>query len=201
MSASTANAMYYVLNNEIYIPAGILQEPIYNINMTREEKLSKIGFIIGHEITHAFDDTGSLYDEKGNVNNWWTYEDMVRFQDAYDLVAKHYDNSEIGLGLKSTGYNTLGEDIADVGSMASSLDLLRKLDNPDYKAFFLNYSELMRTLSTHDYEELAVFLDVHSSAEFRINKAFQMFEEFYEAFDIKPGDGMYVAPEDRHIIW
>ncbi|MCL1694485.1 M13-type metalloendopeptidase [Lysinibacillus sp. BPa_S21] len=200
-SVYTVNAFYYPLNNEITFPAGILQAPFYDIKAKPEENYGAIGMVIGHEISHAFDNNGSAYDENGNANNWWTEEDFKKFKEKNQKLIDFYNNIEIIPGVLNDGQLTLSENVADLGGMAASLQVVSNMSNPDYKAYFESNAEMWKFTTT---KELAAYLsknDVHSANKIRVNRTIVNFPQFYDTFGIKVGDGMYVAPEDRVSIW
>lgn len=200
-SVYTVNAFYNALNNDVTLPAGILQAPFYDINAKPEENYGAIGMVIGHEISHAFDNNGSAYDENGNANNWWTEEDFKKFKEKSQELIEFYNNIEIIPGVLNDGQLTLSENVADLGGMAASLQVVSKMSNPDYKAYFESYAEMWKFTTTKEY---AAFLSkniVHSATKVRVNRTIVNFLQFYDTYGIKPGDGMYVAPEDRVSLW
>ena len=200
-SVYTVNAFYYPVNNDITFPAGILQAPFYDINAKPEENYGAIGMVIGHEISHAFDNNGSAYDENGNANNWWTEEDFKKFNEKNQELIEFYNDIEIIPGVLSDGQLTLSENVADLGGMAASLQVVSKMSNPDYKAYFESYAEIWQSTTTKEYAALLSKNDVHSASKIRVNRTIVNFPQFYDTYGIKPGDGMYVAPEDRVSLW
>ena len=201
MPAYEVNAYYEPKNNEIVFPAGILQSPFYDINAPEEQNMGAIGAIIAHEISHAFDSEGSKFDENGNAVNWWTDEDRENFKKRCEKFVDAYDNLEISEGVKSNGKLTLFENIADVGAISCTLDILSKKENPDYKKFFESWAISWRMIASPEITSQLSKSDVHSSNKIRTNRTLANFEEFYKTFDIKEGDKMYVAPEDRVKLW
>ena len=201
MPAYEVNAYYEPKNNEIVFPAGILQSPFYDINAPEEQNMGAIGAIIAHEISHAFDSEGSKFDENGNAVNWWTDEDRENFKKRCEKFVDAYDNLEISEGVKSNGKLTLFENIADVGAISCTLDILSKKENPDYKKFFESWAISWRMIASPEITKQLSKSDVHSSNKIRTNRTLANFEEFYKTFDIKEGDKMYVAPEDRVKLW
>jgi putative endopeptidase len=200
-SVYTVNAFYYPVNNDITFPAGILQAPFYDINAKPEENYGAIGMVIGHEISHAFDNNGAAYDENGNANNWWTEEDFKKFNEKNQELIEFYNDIEIIPGVLSDGQLTLSENVADLGGMAASLQVVSKMSNPDYKAYFESYAEIWKSTTTKEYAALLSKNDVHSASKIRVNRTIVNFPQFYDTYGIKPGDGMYVAPEDRVSLW
>ncbi len=200
-SVYTVNAFYNALNNEITFPAGILQAPFYDINAKPEENYGAIGMIIGHEISHAFDNNGSAYDENGNANNWWTEEDFKKFEEKNQKLIEFYNAIEIIPGVFNDGQLTLSENGADLGGMAASLQVVSQMSNPDYKAYFESNAEMWKSTTTKEFAAMLSKNDVHSANKVRVNRTIVNFQEFYDTYGIKPGDGMYIAPEDRISIW
>lgn len=200
-SAYTVNAYYNSTSNEIIFPAGILQEPFYDYNASREANLGGIGTVIAHEITHAFDNNGSKFDEKGNAANWWTESDYAKFQELCNDVINHYNNYEIAPGIYNRGEQTLSENIADLGGMACALEAMKKIENADYDAFFRNNAKIWEMTTTRQYLEYLNQLDVHSHNKARTNRTITNFQEFYDTYGIGENDGMYTNPEDRVSIW
>ncbi|WP_291760031.1 M13-type metalloendopeptidase [Lysinibacillus sp. UBA5990] len=200
-SVYTVNAFYNALNNEITFPAGILQAPFYDINAKPEENYGAIGMIIGHEISHAFDNNGSSYDENGNANNWWTEEDFKKFEEKNQKLIEFYNAIEIIPGVLNDGQLTLSENGADLGGMAASLQVVSQMSNPDYKAYFESNAEMWKSTTTKEFAAMLSKNDVHSANKVRVNRTIVNFQEFYDTYGINPGDGMYIAPEDRVSIW
>jgi len=197
----TVNAFYSANENSIVIPGGIIQGHFYNPNGTREENLGGIGAIIGHEISHAFDNTGAQYDSNGNVNNWWSEKDYEQFTAKAQKIEEFYGQIDALPGEKINGYRTVGENIADIGGVSCLLDILGTMDKPDYKAFFQSYATTWRQITTKEYAEYVLNLDVHSPNKFRVNGVLPQFQKFYDTYGITEKDGMYVKPTDRIGIW
>ena len=197
----TINAFYNPTTNTITVPAGILQKPFYDESGNKEKILGGIGAVIGHEISHAFDNTGSQFDGDGNFNNWWTDEDYKKFEEKTNKVREFYNNVKLGNGENVNGSLTVGENIADIGGMACVLDILKDTQSVDYKAFFESNANIWREICTKEYEELKLQSDVHSPNKVRVNAVLPQFDEFYNTYGVKEGDKMYVKPEDRLQIW
>jgi putative endopeptidase len=196
------NAFYNPLMNEIMFPAAILQAPFYSLDAELEENLAGIGWVIAHEITHAFDVNGSQFDELGNEADWWTESDKQKFEKLCESVVAHYDGYEVAPGFTVIGENTLGENTADLGGVGAALNFLKKeVEKPNYKLFFTAAAKLWAGTESRDFLEMSVEYDEHAPGKARVNKTLQTFKEFYDAFGIKPGDGMYISPEDRVKIW
>lgn len=201
MTVYTVNAYYNATSNEIVFPAGILQAPFYDKNASREANLGGIGFVIAHEITHSFDNNGAKFDEKGNAADWWQASDYEHFQKLCSQVEAFYTGPEVAPGFANNGTRTLSENIADLGSMACVLETAKQKADPDYKALFESMAHCWTMTSGRDYLQMLSNMDVHSFNKVRCNRTLQNYEEFYQTYDIQPGDGMYVAPADRVHIW
>ncbi|PEG28407.1 endothelin-converting protein [Clostridium neonatale] len=197
----TINAFYNPTTNTITVPAGILQKPFYDESGNKEKILGGIGAVIGHEISHAFDNTGSQFDGDGNFNNWWTDEDYKKFEEKTNKVREFYNNVKLGNGENVNGSLTVGENISDIGGMACVLDILKDTQSVDYKAFFETNANIWREICTKEYEELKLQSDVHSPNKVRVNAVLPQFDEFYNTYGVKEGDKMYVKPEERLQIW
>lgn len=201
LSPQSLTAEYHFNNNSLIITAGILQPDFYNRNKTKEQKLATVGFIIAHEVGHAFDNTGMLYDGDGNRNNWWTADDYKKFNERTDGIINFYNNIEGMPGKNVNGINTLGENIADLSSMRCLLDILQTMPNANYKQFFESYAEGYRCARTPEYEQYMLEYDTHSPYKVRVNDVLAQYDEFYKTYGIKEGDKMYIKPENRVGIW
>jgi len=201
MGACTVNAYYNALNNEIVFPAGILQAPFYDKNASKEKNLGGIGVIIGHELTHAFDNTGAQFDETGKLKNWWSTNDYKEFTSRSKKVVDYYSNIENGEGKFINGFLTVGENISDLGGIACVLDITKNIENPNLKDLFENYATIWREVSTKELKEYLLNNDPHAPKKVRVNIVLSQFEEFHKTYNIKKGDKMYVEPEDRVGIW
>ncbi len=197
----TVNAFYSATENSIIIPGGIIQGHFYDVNAAKEANLGGIGVIIGHEISHAFDNTGAQYDSDGNLNNWWTEEDYKEFMQKTQKVANFYSQIEVMPGEKLDGNLTVGENIADIGGVSCLLDILGEMSNANYKAFFESYAVTWRQITTKEYATYALVIDVHSPNKVRVNAVLPQFQKFYDTYGITEKDGMYVKPGDRIGIW
>ncbi len=201
MTPQTVNAYYNPSNNEIVFPAGILQPPFYDREASHASNMGGIGMVIAHEMSHAFDDMGAQYDEKGNFNMWWSQKDFENFQKLGKKVAEYYDRQETTAGRTVNGEQTLGENIADLGSLScvtaqvgDSQEQLREL--------FLRYASIWAEKITEKEALNRLNTDVHSPGKVRVNAVLRCTDAFYRAYpEIKEGDGMYLAPEDRVGIW
>jgi putative endopeptidase len=195
-------ASYYPALNEIVFSAAMLQPPYFDINATMEENLAGIGWIIAHEITHAFDINGSKYDEYGKKADWWTKADKEKYQELCEILIKHYDGYEVAPGIAVNGVKTIGENTADLGGLSCALNYLKKtVNNPDYKLFFTSVAKIWEATHQREYLQALVEDGVHTPPKARVNKLVQNFQEFYDAFGITIGDAMYIPPEQRISIW
>ena len=201
MAPYTVNACYNATANDITFPAAILQSPMYDVNASREENLGGIGYIIAHEITHAFDNNGAKFDEKGNAADWWTQEDYAAFQEKCQAVVEWYDGQESAPGIVCSGALTLSENVADLGALRCIVECAGKLEDPDYEALFRTVAKTWASTAPRNTLEYLAAGDVHAADKLRVNRALQTIPQFYETFDIQEGDGMWTAPEDRVSIW
>ena len=210
MTPQTVNAYYSPDMNEIVFPAAILQPPFFNMNADDAVNYGGIGVVIGHEMTHGFDDEGRKYDEKGNLNEWWTEEDAARFTERTQQLVKLFNEFELR-GHHINGELTLGENIADLGGLNIAWDAYQMTDEAKAnkkidgftpaQRFFISYGTIWRNNIRDKALERRIKEDVHSPAEARVNRTLGSMPHFYEAFDIKPENKMYIAPEERAAIW
>ncbi|MES2014436.1 MAG: M13 family metallopeptidase [Patescibacteria group bacterium] len=211
MSPQTVNAYFNPGLNEIVFPAAILQAPFFDPTADDAVNYGAIGYTIGHEITHSFDDQGSKFDEKGNLKSWWTREDRVRFEKKAKVLAKQFDAYEVLPGVHVNGKLTLGENIADLGGISIAYDAYQKHIKgkkrealhgftPEQR-FFLGCAQGEREISRPEFLKTIVMTDPHSPSEFRINGPFSNLPEFYDAFGVQKGDKLYRSPNTRAKIW
>ena len=210
MTPQTVNAYYSPEMNEIVFPAAILQPPFFNMDADDAVNYGGIGVVIGHEMTHGFDDQGCKYDEKGNLNNWWTEEDATKFNERTAQLVKLFNEFQVR-GYQINGELTLGENIADLGGLNISWDAYQMTDEAKAnqsidgftpaQRFFISYGTIWRNNSRDKYIERQVKTDVHSPAEARVNRTLGSMPHFYEAFEVLPENKMYIAPEERAAIW
>ena len=211
MTPQTVNAYYNPTTNEICFPAGILQPPFFDVNADDASNYGAIGVVIGHEMTHGFDDQGRNFDQNGNMKDWWTEEDANRFKELTSILVKQYD-SIIVLGDEPANDKfTLGENIADHGGLRVSYTAFKKTQQgrseektdgftPDQR-FFLSYAGVWAG-NIRDAEILRrTKTDPHSLGRWRVNAALKNIEPFFKAFNIKEGDPMFLAPAERVTIW
>ncbi|MGO4893970.1 M13 family metallopeptidase [Flavobacterium sp. W21_SRS_FM6] len=211
MTPQTINAYYSPVRNEIVFPAGILQPPFFDMNAEDAVNYGAIGAVIGHEIGHGFDDQGSKYDGQGNLRSWWTDADREAFDALGKKLVAQYDAFEPIEGQNVNGSLTLGENIGDlagvtIGYKAYQMSLngeeAKVIDNlTGAQRFFMGYAQVWRSKSREDALRAQLLSDPHSPGEFRVNGIAPNVDAFYQAFDVKEGDGMYLKPEDRVKIW
>ena len=212
MTPQTVNAYYNPLNNEIVFPAAILQPPFFNPNADAAVNFGGIGAVIGHEITHGFDDSGAQFDADGNLTDWWTPEDKASFEKATKSLAAQYDKYEPVKGTFVNGTFTNGENIADLGGVNIAYDALQMYlkdkGNPGVingftqdQRFFLSWATVWRTKQTEKAAVSQVKVDPHSPGYFRAFGPLVNTEAWYKSFDVKEGDKLYKKPEERIKIW
>ena len=200
MSAATVNAYYHPFKNIIVFPAAILQAPFYSLKQSSSQNYGGIGAVIAHEISHAFDNNGSLFDEFGNLNNWWTDEDSAHFKQLAQKMIDEFDGIPFA-GQKVNGKLTVSENIADAGGLSCALEAVKTEADFNAQEFFINWATIWRMKATEQYMQLLLSIDVHAPQKLRANIQAENLDDFYTAFEIKPGDEMYRAPEDRVHIW
>ena len=211
MTPQTVNAYYNPTTNEICFPAGILQPPFFNPDADDAVNYGAIGVVIGHEMTHGFDDQGSLFDKEGNMNNWWTDEDRAAFVAKTKVLVDQYGEVEIVPGLMANGALTLGENIADHGGISIAWTALHNAVGENIPApidgltmeqrFFLGYAHVWAQNITDEESARLTKLDVHSLGKNRVNVALRNFGYFFDAFGIKEGDAMWRPEAERVHIW
>ena len=210
MPAHVVNAYYHPLRNEIVFPAGILQPPYFHAHADDAVNHGGIGTIIGHEITHGFDDTGSRFDAGGALRDWWTEEDRTEFERRAAVLAEQFDEFTVAEGVTVNGRLTLGENIADLGGIAISLDALQDVVPADAPAidglspvqrFFLAYATMWRMGYTEAAARMLAKVDVHSPARHRVNGPLANTPAFAAAFGIPQGAPMALPADRRATIW
>lgn len=211
LTPQTINAYYNPVWNEVVFPASILQPPFFNVNADDAVNYGGIGSVIGHEIGHGFDDQGRTFDGDGNLSDWWTEEDTKKFNERKNALAAQYDGYEVIDGLTINGQFTSGENIGDLGGLSIAY-LAYKMSLHGKEApvidgwtgdqrFFLGWTQVWRAKDRPEESKRLLTIDPHSPAKFRANGAAVNVPAFYAAFDVKEGDGMYLAPENRVKIW
>ncbi|MFZ3043854.1 MAG: M13 family metallopeptidase [Minisyncoccia bacterium] len=211
MSPQTVNAYCSFGLNDVVFPAAILQSPFFNVSADDALNYGAIGSVIGHEITHGFDDQGCKFDGKGNRKTWWTKADSARFTKKSKQLVKEFDGYEVAPGSPVNGKLTLGENIADLGGLSIAFDAYKlhlaengREDIAEFtpeQRFFLGYAATEREQARPEYLKTMVMTDPHSPSRFRVNGPLSNLPEFYEAFCVKKGDKLYREPKDRAKIW
>ena len=211
MTPQTINAYYNPTTNEICFPAGILQPPFFNAEADDAANYGAIGVVIGHEMTHGFDDQGAQFDKDGNLRNWWTEQDKKNFKARTERMVKFFDKIEVLPGLHANGALTCGENIADHGGLKVAFQAfqnamkqapLTTVDGltPEQR-FFISYALVWAGNTRDEALRNLVKTDPHSPGRWRVNGALPQIPAWYKAFNIKKGDKLYIAPKDRVDIW
>ncbi|HEL0422008.1 TPA: endopeptidase [Streptococcus equi subsp. zooepidemicus] len=200
MPANMVNAYYDPQQNQIVFPAAILQAPFYSLSQSSSANYGGIGAVIAHEISHAFDTNGASFDEHGSLKNWWTDEDYAAFKERTDKIVEQFDGLD-SYGAKVNGKLTVSENVADLGGVACALEAAQS--EPDFSArdFFINFATIWRMKAREEFMQMMASIDVHAPGQWRTNVTLTNFDEFHQEFNIKEGDPMWRAPEDRVIIW
>ena len=212
MSPQTVNAYYNPTTNEICFPAAILQPPFFNPNADDAVNYGAIGVVIGHEMTHGFDDQGRNYDKDGNMNDWWTPEDAARFKERTDILVDQFNAVEVAPGVFANGSFTLGENIADQGGLLVARlayeNSLEGKERPadidgltDAQRFYIGYASVWAQNIRPEEILRLTQSDPHSLGVNRVNVTLRNLDDFYTAFGIEEGDAMYLAPEKRVNVW
>ena len=207
MTPQTINAYYNPTSNEICFPAGILQPPFFDPEADDALNYGAIGGVIGHEMSHGFDDQGSQFDKTGNQRNWWTEQDKKNFDQRTQVLVDHFSNIEVVNGKKVNGKLTLGENIGDNGGLNIALRAMRNTGNTAVidgftadQRFFLGWARVWAGTSRPEYQEMLITIDPHSPEFARVNGALPMIDEWYTAFNIKKGK-LFVPKKKRAHIW
>lgn len=211
MTPPTVNAYYSPVMNEIVFPAGILQFPFFDAKADDALNYGGIGSVIGHEMSHGFDDSGSQYDKDGTLRNWWTPEDLSRFKAKTQTLVEQYNNYKVLDTIAVNGKLTLGENIGDLGGLNIAYEAFKmtpqgksdeKIDGftPDQR-FFLAWAQVWRSNILPETAAQLIITDPHSPGEYRTIGPVVNMDAWYQAFDVKPGHKLYKAPEDRIKIW
>ena len=211
MTPQTVNAYYNPTTNEICFPAGILQYPFFDMDADDAFNYGAIGVVIGHEMTHGFDDSGRHYDKDGNMEEWWTAEDAEKFNARADKLVAYFDKIEVLPGLNANGRFSLGENIADQGGVVVSYEAYKKAtaaaplaEKEGFTAdqrFFLAYAGVWAGNIRDEEIRRRTRVDEHSLGKWRVDGTLPHVEAWYEAFGITPTDPMYIAPEERAVVW
>jgi putative endopeptidase len=211
MTPPTINAYYNPVNNEIAFPAGILQFPFFDFGADDAVIYGGIGSVIGHEMTHGFDDQGAQYAASGNLENWWTKEDEARFKEKANQVVNQYNAYTVLDTLHVNGRLTLGENIADIGGLSIAYEAFtktkqfkdaKKIDGfTPAQRFFLSWAQIWRSNMLPEAQSQQILTDPHSPGMYRTNGAVVNMDAWYTAFNVQPGDKLYIAPDKRIRIW
>ncbi|THD69683.1 M13 family peptidase [Robertkochia marina] len=212
LAPQVVNAYYSPTKNEIVFPAAILQPPFFNFNADAAVNYGGIGAVIGHEISHGFDDKGAQFDAEGNLKNWWTETDLKKFQELGGNLADQYSAIEVAPELFINGKYTLGENIGDLGGVNAAYDglmlHLEETGNPGeidgftpQERFFMSWATVWRTKMRDQALRNRILTDTHSPGMIRAGQPLKNIDAFYEAFNVQEGDAMYLAPEERIKIW
>jgi endothelin-converting enzyme len=211
MTPQTVNAYYNSTNNEIVFPAAILQPPFFNVNADDAVNYGAIGVVIGHEISHGFDDQGRKSDGDGNLRDWWTPEDAKAFEARAAKLGAEFDSYEPLPGLKINGRQTMGENIGDLSGLAVAYRAyhisLRGMEAPVVQGFtgdqrfFLGFAQVWRDKMRDEELRNRLLTDAHSPGMFRSFVPLTNFDPWYQAFNVKPGDKLYRKPEERVKFW
>lgn len=211
MSPQTVNAYYNPQNNEIVFPAAILQAPFFDPQADDATNYGAIGVVIGHEMTHGFDDQGRMFDANGNMTDWWTKEDADKFKVNAEKLAAQFDQITVVGDQKANGHLTLGENIADQGGLRIAFDALKNTQQfqegkeidgfTPTQRFYLSYGRIWAENSTDEAIYQQTKSDPHSIGRYRVNATLRNIDTFFDAFGIKAGDKMWLDPADRAIIW
>ncbi|SEE01767.1 putative endopeptidase [Tenacibaculum sp. MAR_2010_89] len=212
MSPQTVNAYFNPVNNEIVFPAAILQPPFYNYKADEAVNYGGIGAVIGHEISHSFDDSGARFDGDGNLKNWWTEDDSKKFKTIGDKLVKQYSDIIAIDSMHLNGKYTLGENIGDLGGVQAAYEGLqiflkkngRPADIDGFNAeqrFFLSWGTIWRTKMRDEALKNLIMTNTHAPGQYRAYMPLKNVDAFYKAFDVKEGDKMYITPEERVRIW
>lgn len=211
MTPQTVNAYYNPTTNEICFPAGILQPPYFDLNADDAQNYGAIGVVIGHEMTHGFDDSGRQFDKDGNLSDWWTEEDTKAFTELSKVLISQFDAIEVAPGVNANGTFTLGENIADQGGLRVALTAyldsmkgkeMKEIDGfSAIQRFYLAYANLWAGNIREEEILNRTMTDPHSLGKLRVNATLRNIVEFYEAFGVKEGDKMWMPENERVIIW
>lgn len=211
MTPPTINAYYNPSNNEIAFPAGILQFPFFDFGADDAVNYGGIAAVIGHELTHGFDDQGRQYDADGNLNDWWTAEDAQKFNERADKVVAQYGGFTVNDSLHLNGKLTLGENLADLGGLNIAYEAFKKTPEgksdkkidgftPDQR-FFLAWAQVWRQNVLPETSAQLVLVDPHSPGRYRANGPLQNIDAFYKAFNVQPGNKLYKPEAERIKVW
>lgn len=195
------NAYYDPLSNSMHFPTGYLQAPFFSEKQSLAENYGALGSVIGHEITHAFDSNGANFDEEGNQVDWWTESDKEAFATRAQTMVDFWDQLSYE-GMQVNGSLSLTENIADASGLSVALEALQSVEpDADLKPFFESYAQTYRFKADPGYTRSLMSVDVHSPAELRVNISLQHLDAFYDTYQVKPGDEMFIPKKERIRIW
>jgi putative endopeptidase len=211
MTPPTVNAYYNPTFNEIVFPAGILQFPFFDKDADDAINYGAIGAVIGHEMTHGFDDQGRQYDKDGNLKDWWTKTDADKFKSRVGLMIEQYNKFTVLNNLHVNGSLTQGENLADIGGVAIAYEAFKRTEQgkgdakidgftPDQR-FFLSFGQVWRIKTRDETMRMRISVDPHSPEMYRVNGPLSNTPAFYKAFDVKPGDKLYRPENERVKVW
>jgi putative endopeptidase len=211
MTPPTINAYYSSSNNEIVFPAGILQFPFFDFGADDAINYGGAAAVIGHELTHGFDDQGRQYDAEGNLKDWWTAEDAKKFNALAQKVVEQYNAYTVNDSIHVNGKLTLGENLADLGGLNIAYEAFKKTPEgksdkkidgftPDQR-FFLSWAQVWRANILPQAAAQRILTDSHSPSQYRTNGPISNMDSWYKAFDVKPGDKLYKPENERIKIW
>lgn len=200
MPGNLVNACYDPSRNDLTFPAAILQKPFYSKDQSRADNFGGIGTVIGHEVSHAFDNNGAQFDESGNLKKWWTDADYAEFKKRTQKEIDLFDGIPYGAG-HLNGKQIVSENIADQGGLTVALEALKGEQNTDLKSFYKNFARIWASKFTPQIRQTLLAVDVHAPGPLRANVQSQCQADFYQVFNVKEGDGMYLPPEKRVVIW
>ncbi len=200
MPACMVNAYYNPSSNLICFPAAILNDPFYSYENSRSKNYGGIGAVVGHEISHAFDNNGAQFDEKGNMKNWWLESDYEQFKTYQKQMIEQFDGREI-YGGKVNGTLVVSENLADVGGLACAIACAKKEKACNLEELFLNFARVWANKANQEYLEYLLKVDVHAPGKLRANVQVANMDEFYEVFDVKEGDKMFIPKDKRIVVW
>ena len=209
MNAHEVNAYYDPSSNEICFPAGILQYPFFDMSADDAFNYGAIGAVIGHEMTHGFDDSGRHFDKDGNMKDWWTEEDAKRFDELANVMKEFFNTIKINDEVNANGEFTLGENLADFGGVTISFDAYKKFGKQSETVlgltsdmrFFIAYAGAWAQNIRPDEELRLTKVDEHSLGKNRVNGILPHINAWYDAFGITPNDKMYIMPQNRVKLW
>jgi len=211
MTPPTVNAYYNPVNNEIAFPAAILQFPFFDAEADDAVNYGGIGAVIGHEMTHGFDDSGRQYDSDGTLRDWWTKDDATNFKKRADQVKEQFFGFRVLDSLKVNGQLTLGENLADLGGLAIAYDAFKKTKQGKGKAeidgftpeqrFFLSWAQVWRTNTLPETQAQLILTDPHAPGQYRCNGPLANIDAWYKAFNVQSGDKMHKTPDQRIKVW